>query len=100
MCSADDTPMAMMNSKGNVGEGQVRMCRNFDELVAWTKEKERNACYHRIADHPELSERLPEKYAFCDEDSPYYPKMKAYFKENGYMPGFEPEETVKDLARE
>lgn len=98
MCYADDTPMAMMNPKGNVGEGQVRMCRNFDALIAWTKEKERNACYHRITTHPELSERTPEKYAYCDEDSQYYPKMQNYFQENGYMPGFSPDELAQELV--
>lgn len=99
MCAADDTPMAMMNSKGNVGEGQVRMCRNFDQLVAWTKEGDRNACYHRIAEHPELSERIPEKYAFCEKESPYYSTMHAYFKEHEYMPGLDtPDELTKELV--
>ncbi|KAF7931133.1 uncharacterized protein EAE97_009342 [Botrytis byssoidea] len=51
MCNADDTPMPMHDFPNKIGHEQVRMCRNFDQLIQWTKEPERHACYHRWSDY-------------------------------------------------
>lgn len=86
MCNADDfllpTPP---HRQGNPGpRGQSRVCKNFDALVGWAKE--RNACYQHITDdevgfaneHHEI-----ERYLHCKPDSPYYEKMRQYVDSEG-----------------
>jgi len=83
MCSADDTPMPGVEFPHEVGNGQIRMCRNWDRLIEWTHEKETEACYHRLTDWPGVKAPL-ERYAFCPEGSEYEQIQKGYFEEHGH----------------
>ena len=87
MCNADDTPMPMTDLPNKVGNAQVRMCRNFDDLIKWTREPERHACYHRFTDYSSVKNKI-EMYSYCPEDSPYYPLQQAYFAKWGHHDPF------------
>ena len=87
MCTADDTPMPGVELPHEVGEGQVRLCRSWNKLTEWTKEPERQACYHRITDFGGVVNKL-ERYAFCPEDSQYFPVQQAYFDKWGHRDPF------------
>ena len=85
LCTADDTPMPMTDLPNKVGQGQVRMCRNFGNLIKWSHELERDACYHRWTDYQAVkSDRKIEMFAFCREDSEYFPLQQAYFEKWGH----------------
>ncbi|KAF7855390.1 hypothetical protein EAF04_010133 [Stromatinia cepivora] len=88
MCNADDTPMPMNDFPNKIGHEQVRMCRNFDQLIQWTKEPERHACYHRWSDYKGRVKNRMEMFAFCEEGSEYYGKMQQYFDKFGHKPPF------------
>lgn len=88
MCNADDTPMPMNHFPNKIGHEQVRMCRNFDQLIQWTKEPERHACYHRWSDYKGRVKNRMEMFAFCEEGSEYYGKMQQYFDKFGHKPPF------------
>ncbi|KAF7946161.1 hypothetical protein EAE96_009164 [Botrytis aclada] len=88
MCNADDTPMPMNDFPNKIGHEQVRMCRNFDQLIQWTKEPERHACYHRWSDYKGRVKNRMEMFAFCEEESQYYGKMTQYFDKFGHKPPF------------
>jgi len=89
MCRLDDTPMPMPPGKGNiVGDGQQLMCRDFDKLNDWILAPERDACYEQIDNYRSIPQGL-ERFAFCKEDSPYYPVMKEYFEMHGHKDPFE-----------
>ena len=73
MCYADDTPLytgflhASVNDvKPTAGLGTPRMCRDWNKLQAWAKE--RSACYdpHYKQHDPTVAEM--EKYKFCPDD--------------------------------
>ncbi|KAI9660067.1 MAG: hypothetical protein M1821_001419 [Bathelium mastoideum] len=83
MCKADDTPMPSWKQQHTVGDGQTMQCKDFDKLVAWTQEPERNACYDQIDDYRYIENTL-ERHAFCAKDSQYYPVMEAYFEKHGH----------------
>lgn len=87
MCTADDTPMPGVAKPHEVGNGQVRMCRNFDKLVEWTHAPEREACYRRLTDYGGVINAI-ERYAYCPEDSQYHPIMEAYFEKWGHKDPF------------
>ena len=86
-CMADDTPMPGVALPNHVGDGQIRMCRNFDKLTQWGQEPERHACYHRITDYGGVKHPI-EMYANCPEGSEYRPIMEKYFEENGHKDPF------------
>lgn len=88
MCNADDTPMPTTELPAFVGDGQTRMCRNFDQFISWTKEPERHACYHRWTDYAPPTKKI-EMFGFCPEDSEYYPVMNAYFEKWGHHDPYE-----------
>ena len=71
----------------DVGNGQVRMCKSWDKLVAWTREPEREACYKRLSDYGEVKHSI-ERYAYCPEESRHYPVMKAYYEKWGHLDPF------------
>jgi len=83
LCSADDTPMPGVSFPDQIADGQIRQCRNMDDLVKWVHEAEREACYHRLNDQGGINDPL-ERYAFCPEDSEYAPIQKAYFEKWGH----------------
>lgn len=81
-CLADDTPMPVTTLPAVVGEGQVRKCRDFQQLIRWTQEPQRFPCYNRFIDL-NLEDRI-EAYAFCPEDSPFYHTQQEYFARWGH----------------
>lgn len=88
MCLADDTPMPTVNAIHRIGNGQVRLCRNWDKLVAWTQEPDRHACFRMLSDYREVPHTL-EQFAFCDESSKYKAVADKYFEKWGHKDPFE-----------
>lgn len=86
MCEADDYPLPTgLSQYMKPGpRGQARTCRNWDQLVAWTKEH--NACYGHITndevkfgkEHSQL-----ERFTSCPPDSPYFAKAQEWKRANG-----------------
>ena len=86
MCNADDfllpTPPRRQGNPGS--RGQSRVCKNWDSLVGWVKE--RDACYQHITDdevgfaenHHEI-----ERFLNCKPDSPYAQRMREYVDSKG-----------------
>ena len=93
MCTADDTPMPGVSLPHEVGNGQTRMCRNFDKLIEWTHHPEREACYRRITNYGGVKNSL-ERYAFCAETYEYFPLQQAYFKKWGNKDPFGRDDSV------
>ncbi len=79
--------MPASKPRHSVGDNQVMQCKDFSKLVAWTQQPEHQACYNHIDDYRTVANSL-EKYAFCPEDSKYYPVMKAYFDKHGHKDPF------------
>ncbi|KAE8163763.1 hypothetical protein BDV40DRAFT_132183 [Aspergillus tamarii] len=70
MCEADDTPRYtgfQPNQKS--GLGQVRMCRDFEQLERWALEN--TACWRHVGEIREEGFRELDRYRFCPEGSPY-----------------------------
>ena len=88
MCKADDTPMPITSVKHSVGNGQVMQCRDWNKLVSWAYEPERNACFRLLDDYQPVKHTL-ERHQFCPEGSKYYPVAKGYFEKHGHMDPFE-----------
>lgn len=86
MCLADDTPMPA-SREHHVGDRQVRRCRNWGKMEAWATRLDQHAC-HKFDDYREATNTL-ELFAFCPEDSPYRPIMKAYFDYHGHKDPYE-----------
>jgi hypothetical protein len=89
MCMADDTPMPAPTSH-HFGDGQVRMCRDWNQMVEWATEPERHACYE-WDDYREATNTL-ELYGHCPEGSPYREFQQAYFEYHGHKDPYEPKE--------
>ncbi|RAK78865.1 uncharacterized protein BO72DRAFT_59140 [Aspergillus fijiensis CBS 313.89] len=83
MCRADDTPMPSLQLVNGAGEAQIRQCRNFEALVAWTKHPDRDACYRRLSDYRPPSRSI-DRYAFCAPGSEHFPTMTRYFEYYGW----------------
>ncbi|ORX91866.1 hypothetical protein BCR34DRAFT_629554 [Clohesyomyces aquaticus] len=81
MCTADDTPMPAA-VKHKIGDGQIRRCRNWDQMISWAQQPDRNAC-HQFDDYREAAHSL-EFFAFCPENSPYRLTAEAYFEYHGH----------------
>lgn len=86
MCVADDTPMPAAKTH-HIGDGQIRLCRDWNKLLAWSIQPEQNAC-HKFDDYREATNTL-ELFAFCPPDSPYYPVMESYFQIHGHKDPYE-----------
>lgn len=82
-CLADDTPMPTVNALHQIGNGQVRQCRDLMKLVAWTQEPERHACYRMLDDYRRVPHSL-EQFAYCAKDSRYFSVAEKYFKQHGH----------------
>ncbi|KAF2035186.1 hypothetical protein EK21DRAFT_54826 [Setomelanomma holmii] len=89
MCMADDTPMPSPKDH-TVGDGQVRRCRNWDQMIDWALEPERHACYG-WDDYREATNTL-ELFAYCPPTSPYYAFQQAYFEYHGHKDTYEVKE--------
>ncbi|KAM3084560.1 hypothetical protein ACMFMG_001338 [Clarireedia jacksonii] len=87
MCTANDTPMPTRLQENVIGDGQVMMCRDFDKMIKWTQEPERQSCYKRLTDYFPLAHKL-ERFAFCPQDSKYYSVVESYFKKWGHKDPF------------
>lgn len=87
MCHADDTPMPTINERHKIGDGQVRMCKDWGALVAWTQEPERQACFKMIDEYKRVPNSL-EEFAFCPGDSKYKGIMDSYFVKWGHKNPF------------
>ncbi|KAJ5792556.1 uncharacterized protein N7503_008534 [Penicillium pulvis] len=70
MCNADDTPRYtgfQPNQKS--GLGQVRMCRDFEQLEQWARDH--TACWRHVGEIREEGFRELDRYRFCPDGSPY-----------------------------
>ena len=79
-CHADDTPWYQPPpewEKYGYDKVQYRQCRNWDQLLGWTKE--RYACYKHFHDPNDGGDFL-EHFRFCPEDSPYRHIMEKHFE--------------------
>ncbi|KAL9005344.1 MAG: hypothetical protein Q9188_001885 [Gyalolechia gomerana] len=83
MCLADDTPMPTINKIHHIGNRQIRQCRDWDKLVAWTQEPERHACYRMLDDYRKVPHTL-EQFDYCDKESQYLPVAEHYFEQYGH----------------
>ncbi|KAH8728983.1 hypothetical protein GQ44DRAFT_608170 [Phaeosphaeriaceae sp. PMI808] len=88
MCMADDTPMPAPSAH-QVGDGQVRQCRNWNQMIDWAMEPNRHACY-KWDDYREATNTL-ELFAHCPPESPYRDFQEAYFEYHGHRDPYEPD---------
>jgi hypothetical protein len=86
MCMADDTPMPAP-ARHHVGDGQVRQCRDWNQMIDWAMEPERHACY-QWDDYREATNTL-ELFAHCPPESPYRDFQQAYFEYHGHKDPYE-----------
>jgi hypothetical protein len=96
MCVADDTPMPAAKTH-HIGDGQIRLCRDWNKLLAWSMQPKQNAC-HKFDDYREVTNTL-ELFAFCPPDSPYYPVMESYFQIHGHKDPYEQKDDGTPRAR-
>jgi hypothetical protein len=82
-CMADDTPMPTGADARAIGDEQTVMCRNYSALVEWVYAPERMACHKALSDYRSITHSI-ERYAFCPEDSRYFPVMRKYFQQKGH----------------
>ena len=75
MCTADDTPLYLpLNGAGvRPGEGQNRICRDWDELQNWVDNHD--PCFKDV----DSDTSILEKMKYCHKDSPYLPTIRNYF---------------------
>ncbi|KAH6676507.1 hypothetical protein B0J14DRAFT_690766 [Halenospora varia] len=84
-CNVDDTSMPMTNfHNSEIGDGQPRMCRSMNKLIAWGQEPERHACYHRWSDYYPRVTNIIEMYVFCEKGSNNEKVANAYFERWGH----------------
>jgi hypothetical protein len=83
-CSADDTPryvpMDATTSTVKTGVGQVRQCRNWDQLTRWAKDH--SACFnYNEFERKELEEQrvMPWAWSYCSRDSEYLPQVQQFY---------------------
>ena len=85
ICKEDDTLMPSVNEKHAIGNTQVMQCRDWNQLVAWSRYPDHDSCFKLFSDYKSVAHEL-EQYAFCSEDSPYRPVVKEYFERHGHKP--------------
>jgi hypothetical protein len=86
MCMADDTPMPAP-ARHHIGDGQIRQCRDWNQMINWALEPERHACY-AWDDYREATNTL-ELFAHCPPESPYRDFQQAYFEYHGHKDPYE-----------
>jgi hypothetical protein len=70
MCDADDVPRYTgFQPAQKTGYGQIRMCRDWDQLNAWAEEH--TSCWRHVGDMSEPGFRELDRYRFCPSGSPY-----------------------------
>jgi hypothetical protein len=95
MCMADDTPMPAP-SDHHVGDGQIRQCRDWDQMIDWALEPERDACF-KWDDYREATNTL-ELFAHCSSESPYHDFQQAYFEYHGHKDTYELKEDSEPVV--
>jgi hypothetical protein len=85
--------MPTTQERHKIGDGQERRCKDWNALIAWTQEPERDACFNQINDYRRM--HTLEQFAFCRKDSQYKSTMEQYFAEFGHKPLYLDED--KDL---
>ena len=91
LCNADDTPRYVpLNGKEGLmpGEGQIRMCKDWDQLERWVQGHD--SCYRYIEPGNDEISNL-ERFKYCANDSPYLPVIRKHF---GYEDSWLPREEV------
>ncbi|KAF2659357.1 hypothetical protein K491DRAFT_675588 [Lophiostoma macrostomum CBS 122681] len=83
MCRPDDTPMPSRGERHAIGDGQVRRCKDWGELVRWTEQPERHACFRMISEYRRIPNTL-EEFQYCRDDSPYKKIAEEYFAKHGH----------------
>lgn len=58
-------------------------CRDWDALLRWAKEPERDSCFHRPSDYKSIAHNL-ERHAYCRPGSQYHDVSKKYFEIHGH----------------
>ncbi|KAL5117427.1 hypothetical protein ACEQ8H_004743 [Pleosporales sp. CAS-2024a] len=77
ICEADDTPFyTSTTSNITTGLGQVRMCRSWDRLTDWAKE--RTACFAYVNETQGVNAVI-ERFQYCPKDSYLSKSMRKYF---------------------
>lgn len=94
MCKADDTPMPTVKIINGAGDDQVMQCKDFNKVIEWAQSPEHDACYKHVNEFAGVHHGV-ERFAFCKEDSPFYPSMSRYFEKHGHKD--EIVEPVRDL---
>ena len=85
MCHADDLPWYQLpggDARKKYAKFQTRQCKNFDQLLEWSKQH--NACfqYDNVTDpFGNPTKDQDEHYRYCPEGSPWIPEMRKYFEE-------------------
>ncbi len=86
---AEDIPLAShLGGAHRTGQGQVQQCRDWDKLVAWANDPSRHACYASVDEYREAAHQI-ERFAFCQEHSPFRPAMESWFEKHGHKTLFE-----------
>ena len=86
MCRPDDTPMPTTQERHKIGDGQERKCKDWNALITWTQNSEREACFRMFSDYRRM--HTLEQFAFCNEESKYRKTMVEYFEKHGHKPMF------------
>ena len=78
LCHADDTPMyvALTGGQQENGEGQHRVCRDWDKLEKWAHTN--TACFAYVNQTQAVTDEI-EHYKYCPRDSKFAPAMRAHF---------------------
>jgi len=76
LCAADDTPLySSFEHPGQVGFGQARKCRSWEQLEEWANAH--TACWRDINSGQHIDTLL--RYRYCPKGSPYYERIHALF---------------------
>ena len=91
-CSADDTPRMVPQGStaktAKLGIGQLRQCRNWNQLASWTEQHSACFQYNKFLEL-ELRDKFvwPDAWQFCGEGSEYLPEIqKHYHKSKDWIP--------------
>ncbi|PYH70986.1 uncharacterized protein BO88DRAFT_335621, partial [Aspergillus vadensis CBS 113365] len=79
LCTADDTPRYVPHNTVTgfrPGDGQTRMCRDWEKLDAFVNEH--SPCYRELSHTDEHISNL-DRFKYCPNDSPYLPIIRSFF---------------------
>jgi len=82
MCAADDTLMPGL-VEGRLGDKQLLQCRDWDALLRWAKDPERDSCFQQASDYKHVAHNL-ERHAVCPPGSQYDAVSRKYFEIHGH----------------